>query len=142
MKAVGNIIKYLAAVLTLISTVFYVLNVNQPYYQDMNQSILMLLVLAVALSCLPLLVKKENQTMVLVNDICRIAVPILVLYSAVRFLAMRIESFGYIFASNLEAGNEAAMTAATQAVLVLGLLVAAWVASVVVAFLKNEAKVS
>lgn len=138
MKSVTKVINYLVVALIAVTAIMYYLNVNQPYYKDMNTSLLMMLIMAIILAILPLCLKNESKVMVIVSDICRIAAPILVIYTGVKFLAMRVESFGYIFASNLEAGNEAAMTAAIQAVWLLGLFVLTWILSLIASFFKGN----
>ncbi|WP_197276432.1 hypothetical protein [Bacillus sp. JCM 19034] len=60
------------------------------------------------------------------------------LFAGVTFIEMRLESFGYIFGSNLELGNEAAFEAGSQAVKGIMLFAVTWVLSSIVAFLDVE----
>lgn len=136
MKTLGKYLNYIVIALIVVLSIMYVMNVNQPYYKDMNASLIMLLCISLVLAVVPLFLKNHSKLMILLSDICQVAVPVIVIYTAVRFLAMRIESFGYIFASNLEAGNEAATAAGTQAVWLLVLFVITWILSVIVSFFK------
>lgn len=136
-----SIFHAIVAVLAIIVTGFYIANVNQAYYQDMNTALLCVLIITVILSLVPFglgqvknLVAREWAT-----TLVKVALPSLIIYSAAIFVGMRVESFGYIFASNLEAGNEAATAAGTQAILVIGLFVITWLCSVVTSFFSTDA---
>lgn len=130
----------LVAVLVLVLTGLYIANVNQPYYQDMNQMVLGALIATIVLSLVPFALAKveEQKARSLMAGILKIVLPAAVIFSGVQFLAMRVESFGYIFASNLEAGNTEATTAATQAVFILVLFLVTWLVSVLAAFISNQ----
>ncbi|MBF6626037.1 hypothetical protein [Tuanshanicoccus lijuaniae] len=136
MRAVTKYLQYLVIVLAVIIAVLYVMNVNQPYYQDMNTSVLMVILAAVFAATLPLVLKSNDRMIQILSDVSRIIAPTLIIFAGIKFLSMRVESFGYIFASNLEAGNDAAMTAAVQAVWLLVLFVITWIISVIVSFFK------
>lgn len=138
MRAIGNVLNFISIVLIGILSIMYVINGNHAYYRDFKYELLLFLVLALVFAILPLILKVESRAMTLVIDLCRIVVPILVIYTGIRFLAMRVESFGYIFASNLEAGNEAAMNGAMQAVWTLVLFVLAWVLTIIVSFFSKR----
>ena len=134
---------YLNAIVTILLVVvtgFYIANVNQPYYQDMNVVILATLIATLFLSVLPFGLKgihSEKARFIFAN-VLKIALPAFIIFSGVQFLAMRVESFGYIFASNLEAGNTEATTAGTQAIFLLVLFVITWLVSVVTSFVSTE----
>ncbi|MEX5397242.1 hypothetical protein ABPH35_02440 [Streptococcus sp. ZJ93] len=130
----------IVSIMLVVVTGFYIANVNQPYYQDMNSVVLTTLVATLMLSFVPFGLRyiHSQRAKFIFSNVFKFALPSFIIFSGVRFLAMRVESFGYIFASNLEAGNEAATTAATQAVLLLVLFVVTWFLSVVTAFLSTE----
>lgn len=130
----------IVSIMILVVTGFYVANVNQPYYQDMNVVIMTILVATLVISLVPFGIQKIKETKQrdLISSLEKICVPTLIIYSGIQFLAMRVESFGYIFASNLEAGNEDATRAGTQAILLLVLFVVAWLLSLISAFLSGE----
>ena len=44
----GNWVYLVVAVMTIVALVMYVMNVNAPYYQDMNASVIVMLVVALA----------------------------------------------------------------------------------------------
>lgn len=134
---------YLNALVTglaIVVTGFYIVNVNQPYYQDMNQMVLGVLIGTVALSFLPFMLNKieEPKARFIFRTAVKIGLPAFIIFAGVQFLAMRVESFGYIFASNLEAGNTEATNAGTQAIFLLILFVITWLVSVVAAFVSNK----
>ncbi|HFH9838300.1 TPA: hypothetical protein ACGOON_001683 [Streptococcus suis] len=130
----------IVSIMILVVTGFYIANVNQPYYKDMNATLLTILVVTLLISLVPFVLKKINQvsTRNLVASLEKIILPMLIIYSGVQFLAMRVESFGYIFASNLEAGNEDATRAGTQAILLLVLFVLAWLLSIISSFMSGD----
>lgn len=136
MKKGAKIFNIIVVALIAITSLMYYLNVNQPYYKDMNSTLLFLLIGALILALVPLVLKTDSKIGQLLTDVCRVAAPVLIIYTGIKFLAMRVESFGYIFASNLEAGNDAAMTAAMQAVWVLGLFLVTWLVSLIASFTK------
>lgn len=130
----------IVAILVLVVTGFYIANVNQPYYQDMNQLILGILIGTIVLSLVPFVLDRiqDEKTRFIARTALKIALPACIIFAGVQFLAMRVESFGYIFASNLEAGNADATRAGTQAILLLILFVGAWLVSVVAAFVSTK----
>ncbi|WP_089984748.1 hypothetical protein [Clostridium sp. C105KSO13] len=60
---------------------------------------------------------------------------VLIIVSAVTFIGMRVESFGYIFGSNLEMGNKAAFSAGRQAIVGIVLFMITWIISVIASFM-------
>lgn len=74
------------------------------------------------------------KTMFLVADISRIITALLIILGGVTFISMRLESFGYIFGSNLEMGNDAAFEAGTQAIMIIILFMLTWLLAVIAAF--------
>lgn len=134
---------YLNAIIAVMMVVligFYIANVNQPYYQDMNTVVLATLIGTLVLSMVPFGLKyiHSEQARFICSNSLKIVLPAFIIFAGVQFLAMRVESFGYIFASNLEAGNAEATTAGTQAILLLVLFVLAWLLSVVTSFVSKE----
>lgn len=132
----------LVAVLAIASLAIYVANVNAPYYEDMNLNVIYMMagaLVAIAVS-LGLSQVKGCAIVRIVTDLARIAACALIIWAGVTFLGMRLESFGYIYGSNLELGNEAAFSAGGQAIWGIILFMVTWVLSVVAAFMKVEKK--
>lgn len=127
----------IGAIMTLISLIVYVSNVNTPYYQDMNTNVVMMLVgaLASVIVVIALALLKSDKILTIVSDLLRIVFVILIIVAGTTFIGMRVESFGYIFGSNLELGNEAAFTAGTQAIVGIILFLVTWILSVVTSFM-------
>lgn len=76
----------------------------------------------------------KTKSLLMAADISRIAASLLIILGGVRFISMRLESFGYIFGSNLEMNNEAAFDAGSQAIMIIVIFVATWLISVIAAF--------
>ena len=64
----------------------------------------------------------------------------LIILAGATFIGMRVESFGYIYGSNLELGNDAAFTAGNQAIWTIVIFVVTWIISVISAFLPTGKK--
>lgn len=133
---VGLVFHAVAAVLAVVTLILYVLNVNQPYYLDMNVSVAVMV--AIAIVCLvagvALAQASDSLPAEIVSDVLRVAVPALLFYAAAVFVGMRAQSLGQIFGSNLELGNESAFTAGTQAIYTIVLFLVSWLVSVIAAF--------
>ena len=123
------------AVLTVVCLVMYVMNATAPYYEDLDGSLVFMLVAAVAVIAGALVVKNP-----VVVDLCRVAASALIIYAGATFISLRVESFGYIYGSNLELGNDAAFTAGNQAIWTIVIFVVTWIISVVAAFLPTGKK--
>lgn len=132
----------LAAVLAIVCLVIYIANVNAPYYQDMNMNVVYMMGGALAALVIALILSQVQCCgfVRILTDIVRIAACALIIWACVTFLGMRLESFGYIYGSNLELGNDLAFSAGGQAIWGLILFVVTWVVSVIAAFAKVEKK--
>ena len=130
------------AVLSIVCLGLYIANVNQPYYQDMNQSVVYAMVGALACVAVALVLPAVSNNCVLkiVADIARVVGAALIILAGATFIGMRVESFGYIYGSNLELGNDAAFTAGGQAIAAIVLFVVTWIISIVAAFLPTGKK--
>lgn len=130
------------AVLAIVCLGLYIANVNQPYYQDMNLSVIWVMVGALACIVVALVLPavSSNRLLTVVADIARVVGAALIILAGATFIGMRVESFGYIYGSNLELGNDAAFTAGGQAILTIGAFVVTWIISVVSAFLPTGKK--
>ncbi len=135
-QKIGFITNVIVAVMTIISMIVYISNVSAEYYQDMNIGVVGMLAGALVLTVIATVISQfGNHKMIqLISDICRVAAAVFIILAAVTFLGMRVESFGYIFGSNLELGNEAAQSAGMQAIIGIVLLVITWLLSVVSSF--------
>ena len=127
----------MVAVLAIVCLGLYIANVNQPYYQDMNQNVVFVMVGALVCIAVALVLPAVSDKGVLkvVADVARVVGAALIILAGATFIGMRVESFGYIYGSNLEMGNDAAFIAGNQAIWTIVLFVVTWILSVVAAFL-------
>lgn len=126
----------LVFVLTTSLVFLYISNVNKAYYQDMQVNVLYLLAAALVflLLTIGLSFHAKTKSLLMAADISRIVASLLIILGGVRFISMRLESFGYTFGSNLEMNNEAAFDAGSQAIMIIVIFVATWLISVIAAF--------
>lgn len=141
-QGIGFLIYIIVAILAIVTLLIYVSNVNAPYYEDMNSKIVWMMLVAVlsliATIILPLLF--SGKIINVVVDVLRVAAAVIIILSGAQFIGMRLESFGYIFGSNLEMGNDAAFSAGSQAILGIILFVVTWILTVIASFLKLNSK--
>ncbi|HHV09340.1 MAG TPA: hypothetical protein GXX75_03550 [Clostridiales bacterium] len=132
----GFVAYVIVAVMAVISFIVYVSNVSTAYYQDMNTSVVIMMVCALALIAATLVLPQlaKGRLVTVVVDVLRVASAVLIILSGVTFIGMRVESFGYIFGSNLELGNEAAFRAGSQAITGIVLFVVTWILSLAASF--------
>jgi len=130
------------AVLAIVCLGLYIANVNQPYYLDMNQNVVFAMVgaLVCIAAALVLPVVSDKGVLKVVADVARVTGAALIILAGATFIGMRVESFGYIYGSNLELGNDAAFTAGNQAIWTIVIFVVTWIISVVAAFLPTGKK--
>ncbi len=130
------------AVLAIVCLGLYIANVNQPYYQDMNQNVVYAMVGALACIAVALVLPavSDNCVLKVVADIARVVGAALIILAGATFIGMRVESFGYIYGSNLELGNDAAFTAGNQAIWTIVIFVVTWIISVIASFLPTGKK--
>lgn len=142
-QSIGFYVNTVVWILALASLLIYVSNVNKPYYKDMNTSVVFMMVVALIsmIVAFALVQVSENTVMKIMSDVLRIAATVLVIESGIKFISMRVESFGYIFGSNLEMGNTAAFTAANQAVVGIIVFVVTWLLALIAAFFHIGKKV-
>lgn len=132
----------LVFVLAIVCLGIYVANVNMPYYMDMNPLVLYLMAGALVTLGASLMLSQmgDSKIIFLLADICRIAATALIIVAGGNFIGMRVESFGYIFGSNLELGNDAAFAAGNQAILGIVIFVITWVLAVIASFFDVKKK--
>ena len=130
------------AVLAIVCLGLYIANVNQPYYQDMNQNVVFAMVGALVCIAVALVLPAVSDKGVLkiIADIARVVGAALIILAGATFIGMRVESFGYIYGSNLELGNDAAFTAGNQAIWTIVIFVVTWILSVIASFLPTGKK--
>ena len=124
------------AVLTAVCLVMYVMNANAPYYEDMDASIVVMLVAALAAIGAALYLPQNTQINKIIADLCRVAASALIIYAGATFISLRVESFGYIYGSNLELGNQQAFDAGGQAIALIVVFVVTWLISLIASFLE------
>jgi hypothetical protein len=137
-QKVGFVAYALVAIMAIISFIVYVSNVNTPYYQDMNTSVVLMMVCAIVsiVAAITLPQIATGKIVYIAVDAFRVASAVLIIMSGVTFIGMRVESFGYIFGSNLELGNEAAFSAGSQAITGIILFVVTWILSLIASFME------
>lgn len=119
------------AVLTVVCLVMYVMNATAPYYEDLDGNLIFVLMAAVGVTVAALVMKGQ-----VIADLCRVAASALIIYAGATFISMRVESFGYIYGSNLELGNQLAFDAGGQAIALIVVFVVTWIISLVASFLE------
>ena len=119
------------AVLTVVCLVMYVMNATAPYYEDLDGNMIFFLAAAVGVIAAAIVVKNP-----VIADLCRVAASALIIYAGATFISMRVESFGYIYGSNLELGNQQAFDAGGQAIALIVVFVVTWIISLVSSFLE------
>lgn len=128
----------IVAIMTIITLSVYISNVSAAYYKDMNNQVVLMMVCALVFIAATIVVPQlgKGKLITILIDIFRVASSVLIIMSGVTFIGMRVESFGYIFGSNLELGNEAAFSAGSQAITGIILFVVTWIISLVAVFLQ------
>ena len=139
----GFFIAYvITAIMAAASLITYVLNVSAAYYKDMKISVVIMMICALAciaaVILLPLIVK--GKMVWIIADALRVAAAVLIIRAGAAFIGMRVESFGYIYGSNLELGNEAAFSAGTQAITGIIFFVITWILSLAASFFEMGKK--
>ena len=127
----GSLAYLVVAVLTVVCLVMYIMNATAPYYEDLDGTLIFVLVAAIVATVAPLAVKIP-----VVADLCRVAASALIIYGGGVFISQRVESFGYIYGSNLELGNQQAFDAGGQAIALIVVFVVTWIISLVASFLE------
>ena len=127
----GSLAYLVVAVLTLVCLVMYVMNATTPYYEDLDGNMIFYIAAAVGVIAAAIVVKNP-----VIADLCRVAGSALIIYAGATFISMRVESFGYIYGSNLELGNQLAFDAGGQAIALIVVFVVTWIISLVAAFLE------
>ncbi len=140
-KKSGFFAYVLVAILTVVCLCLYVANVNAPYYEDMNINVVYTLVAALVVLVAAIALSGCDKTASkVICDVARVAASALIIYAGVTFIGMRLESFGYIYGSNLEMGNAEAFAAGNQAIWTIIIFVVNWIVSLVAAFLPTGKK--
>lgn len=137
-QRVGFIAYVIVALMTIATLSIYISNVNKPYYEDMRVNIIIMLVSALVAILVAVILSQlgDGKGIKIVVDISRVIATVLIIWAGVKFISMRVESFGYIFGSNLELGNEAAFDAGKQAILGIVFFIITWLLSIIASFLK------
>jgi hypothetical protein len=137
-QRIGFFAYIIVAIMTFVALFFYVSNVNAPYYEDMDVSVLTIIICALAavVGVIVISVIAKGKIAGIIMDVLRVASTSLIIVAGARFIGMRVESFGYIFGSNLELGNDAAFSAGGQAIVVIIIFIVTWFLSVIASFLR------
>lgn len=132
----GRVLYSIVCLLGIVTLVLYAMNATRAYYVDMNTTIVVLLVAALACTAgvVALEGRDKGRALTVVSDILKVAIPSLALSAGVMFASARVESIAQVLGSNLELGNVEAHAAATQAVTVIAVSLATWLVSVIASF--------
>ncbi|WP_078549676.1 hypothetical protein [Litchfieldia alkalitelluris] len=135
-QKLGFIAYIVVAVMTIVSLSLYISNVNKPYYEDMRMDVIFILVGALLAMLFAIILPQivDSKASRVIVDISRVASTVLIIWAGVSFISMRVESFGYIFGSNLEMGNEAAFDAGEQAIMLIVIFLITWILSIIASF--------
>ena len=109
----------------------YIMNATAPYYEDLDGNIIFMLAAAIGVIAAALVLKNQ-----VVADLCRVAASALIIYAGATFISLRVESFGYIYGSNLELGNQQAFDAGGQAIVLIIVFIVTWLISLIASFLE------
>lgn len=126
-----------AAVLMIVGLALVAANGNTVYYNDVASlgGIIAAIVFAIVFTVAAVVVSEtalgKNRYASLAADVVRAVGAMLMIVACLTFLNERVESFGYIFGSNIELGNETASTAGGQAISVIVLCAVTWIIAVV-----------
>lgn len=136
----GLILNIATTVLAFISLLIFISNTGSNYYSDSNPAVLVSTIIALVASIVVIVLSRGSYSVVKrrISDVLRIAVPVLIIFAGIKFIGMRLESFGYIFGSNLEMGNEEAFSAGTQAIRGIILFMLTWLVSLVACFISPK----
>ena len=130
-QKIGSLAYLVVAVLTVVCLVMYIMNATAPYYEDLDGNLIFFLAAAVGVIAAALVLKNQ-----ILADLCRVAGSALIIYAGGTFISMRVESFGYIYGSNLELGNQQAFDAGGQAIALIVVFIITWIISLVASFLE------
>ena len=119
------------AILTVVCLVMYIMNATAPYYEDLDGNLIFVLAAAVGVTAATLVLKNS-----VLADLCRVAASALIIYGGATFISHRVESFGYIYGSNLELGNQQAFDAGGQAIALIVVFIVTWLISLIASFLE------
>ena len=136
-QSFGFYASLVVCVLAIISVALYSANASGGYYNDSNSLVVFLTVMGIVLVALSLVLAQiadKSYALEKLCDLVRVAIPCFIIAACLVFLSARVYSYGIIFFSDLEAGNAAAMEAATQSVTAVVFYVITAVLSAVTAF--------
>lgn len=127
-----------AAILGLIAFILYCANASTTYYNDLKSNIVILCVLGliflVASAVLPQFGFAQNKFVKIAIDVLRMFAAALFIWAMIVFIGDRVESYGYVYASDFEANNPIAVAAAGQSIVAIVFFVLTWFVAVVAAF--------
>lgn len=122
----GAVLLCAAVICTIIACVLYIVNSNGSYYHDFSTKIVYLTIVCVALE-LVILIAGRIRGEKIITDACYVVTSVLLVATAMQYIAVRVESAGTILGSTLEADNAAAMPALMQAFVGIGLFILAMI---------------
>lgn len=136
---IGFYAAIVAAVFIIVSFALVIANGNTEYYGDAGSlggiiaMLIVSLVLVIAANIVAQFSFADNKFVSIGVAVVRAVAAMLVIIAGIAFIGERIESFGYIYGSNLELGNDAAFAAGGQAITTIIICVIAWVLALIAA---------
>ena len=142
-----NIVYLVIAVLSLVSLIFYSVNISaEGYYQAMKvDGMVGLSILVIVLALIPVVcdfLKFDGvvgKIVTVVSMACKVVAPCLLCMLAIKFVGTRVSGLGYIFFSNDDVKKEVATSAnvssAVVAIITTVLYVVTGITGVVAAFI-------
>ena len=142
----SNMLACVSCVLSLVFVILYAVNVNSAGYFQGNRAANLVLLAILAMVCNALIigrsfVKVEGyalKALDVVVFVCKVLIPLFLIFAAISLLSARIEGLGYIYFSNVDVAKEVATPAnlgsagLAIATIVVGIVTA--IISVVAAF--------
>lgn len=139
-QRVGFYGSIITCVFIIVSFALVIANGNQPYYGDTASlmGIVAMLIIALVLTIAHMIISEfdfaDKRIGSILLPLLKAVACLLIIVAGINFAGERIESFGFIFGSNLEQGNESAFIAGGQAITVIEICIITWLISVVTAF--------
>lgn len=139
-QGIGFYASIATIILLIVCLSLTVSNGNAEYYGDIGKlgGVIAMLIIAIVLTVATGVVSQfsfaENKIVRIAIDVARAAIALLIIVAGISFAGARIESFGYIYGSNLEMGNDLAFTAGNQAITTIIIHVVTWVVAMAAAF--------
>lgn len=136
-QSIGFYTSVIVVVLTIVSAVLFRSNATNGYYNDPNSTVILLAAVGVILVIVSIALAQAADTNPVLDTILalvRVLIPVAIMAAGMVFVTGRVYSYGIIFGSDLEAGNEAAHSAAVESIVAMGFCAGSAVLAAITAF--------